>query len=101
MSERAERRPPLRTRREPPPFRHVAAVGVERMSDYLVRVILGGPDLDRLVVDPIQPRSWPNRISNNPPITAHVGDMIGQSTTPTFPVLCSSRQLGGDGDTER
>ncbi len=47
MSERAERRPPLCARHEPPPFRHVAVVGVERMSDYLVRVILGGPDLDR------------------------------------------------------
>jgi len=47
MSERAERRPPLCARREPPPFRHVAVDGVERMSDCLVRVILGGPDLDR------------------------------------------------------
>ena len=46
MGERAERRPPLCDRREPP-FRHVAVDGVERMRDYLVRVVLCGPDLDR------------------------------------------------------
>lgn len=51
MSEQAGRRPPLRTRREPPPFRHMAVVDVEHTSDYLVRVVFDGPDLGQLVVD--------------------------------------------------
>lgn len=42
---------PLRTRRQPPPFRAVEVVGVERLSPRMVRVRLGGPDLAGFRVD--------------------------------------------------
>ena len=51
MSGTAGDRPMQRVRREPPPFRHVAVVGVERPSEYVVCVTLDGPDLDQLVID--------------------------------------------------
>lgn len=51
MSEGAEGRSPLRTRREPPPFRHIAVVRVERPGNWLARVTLDGPDLGELVVE--------------------------------------------------
>lgn len=51
MSEQAERRPPVRVRREPPPFRHVRVVGVSHPAGSVVRVTVDGPDLDELIVD--------------------------------------------------
>lgn len=51
MGEQAAGQPPLRTRREPPPFRRVAVVNATCESAYLVRMILDGPDLDGLIVD--------------------------------------------------
>lgn len=51
MGEQTAGRPPLRTRREPPPFRRVVVVAAERESTYVVRVILDGADLERLPVD--------------------------------------------------
>lgn len=51
MDEQAAGRPPLRTRREPPPFRRVTVVDARRESAYLVRMILDGPDLNGLIVD--------------------------------------------------
>lgn len=41
----------LRVRREPPRFRPVAARRVERLSPRMVRVTLGGPDLQGLIVE--------------------------------------------------
>jgi NADPH-dependent ferric siderophore reductase len=38
----------IRLRREPPPFRHVTLVGREVLSPRLVRLTLGGPQLDGL-----------------------------------------------------
>jgi len=43
-------RPSMRTRREPPPFRQVAVVGVENPTPRVVRVILDGPELGDLIV---------------------------------------------------
>ena len=51
MSESAGGRSSPRIRREPPPFKHVAVVRVERRTNWLVRVTLDGPDLGELVVD--------------------------------------------------
>ena len=41
----------LRVRREPPAFRRVEVSRVERLSPRMVRVTLGGPELEGLVVD--------------------------------------------------
>lgn len=41
----------MRTRREPPPFRAVEVLDVERLSPRMVRVRLGGPDLAGFRVD--------------------------------------------------
>ena len=43
--------PPARVRREPPKFRRVAVAGVTPLTPRLVRVTVGGPDLDGLVLD--------------------------------------------------
>jgi len=51
VSEQAEDRRPVRVRREPPPFRRVAVVGVGHPGDHVVRVVVNGPDLDELTVD--------------------------------------------------
>lgn len=49
---RSERSPdPLRTRREPPPYRRVALERVERLTPHLVRVTLAGQELEGLRVD--------------------------------------------------
>jgi NADPH-dependent ferric siderophore reductase len=40
-----------RTRREPPRFRDVAVREVERLSPWMMRVTLGGPDLEGFAVD--------------------------------------------------
>lgn len=40
-----------RTRREPPRFRRVAVRRVERLSPYMVRVTLAGPDLEGMTVE--------------------------------------------------
>ncbi len=40
-----------RTRREPPAFRHVSVLGVERLSARMVRVTFAGPSLGGLTVD--------------------------------------------------
>jgi NADPH-dependent ferric siderophore reductase len=41
----------LRLRREPPPFRRVAVQRVERLSARMVRITLGGPDLEGWALD--------------------------------------------------
>jgi len=43
--------PPARIRREPPAFRRVAVAGVTAVTPRLLRVTVGGPDLDGLVID--------------------------------------------------
>lgn len=43
--------PPPRVRREPPPFREVTVVAIERPTPCVVRVVFNGPDLHSLVVD--------------------------------------------------
>ncbi|MDQ4068214.1 MAG: siderophore-interacting protein [Actinomycetota bacterium] len=43
--------PSLRLRRQPPPFRLVEVVGTERLSPRMVRVTLGGPELEGFAVD--------------------------------------------------
>jgi NADPH-dependent ferric siderophore reductase len=40
----------VRARREPPPFRRVTVRRVERLSPRMVRVTVGGRDLEGLVV---------------------------------------------------
>jgi len=42
---------PARTRREPPPFRHVAVRRVADLSPWMRRVTLAGPELEGLSVD--------------------------------------------------
>jgi hypothetical protein len=51
MADAVADQPMRRLRREPPPFRHVAVVGVERPSEYLARLTLDGPALNQLIVD--------------------------------------------------
>ena len=41
----------LRTRREPPPFRHVNVVGLDRPTPHMLRVVFDGPELGELIVD--------------------------------------------------
>jgi len=41
----------LRTRREPPPFRHGTVVGLDRPTPYMLRVTFDGPELGELVVN--------------------------------------------------
>lgn len=41
----------LRTRREPPPFRHVTVVGLDRPTPHMLRVTFDGPELSELIVD--------------------------------------------------
>jgi len=41
----------VRTRREPPQFRRVAVAGVTTVTPRLIRVTVGGPELDGLVID--------------------------------------------------
>jgi NADPH-dependent ferric siderophore reductase len=43
--------PPARIRREPPAFRRVAVAGVTTLTPRLIRVTVGGPDLDGLVIE--------------------------------------------------
>lgn len=43
--------PPARIRREPPKFRRVALAGVTTVTPRLIRVTVGGPELDGLVID--------------------------------------------------
>ena len=40
-----------RVRREPPPFRDVAVVGMDHPTPHVVRVVFDGPDLHNLIVD--------------------------------------------------
>ncbi|MDQ1357049.1 MAG: hypothetical protein QOG44_1422 [Acidimicrobiaceae bacterium] len=51
MSDRAERLAAVRTRREPPKFRHVAVRRVERLGPRMARLALGGQDLAGLAVE--------------------------------------------------
>ena len=51
MRDAAADQPVRRVRREPPPFRQVAVVDVERPTEYVVRLTLDGPVLDQLIVD--------------------------------------------------
>lgn len=46
-----ETSPPARVRREPPAFRRVAVAGVTPLTPRLVRVTVGGPGLDGLVIE--------------------------------------------------
>ena len=41
----------LRTRREPPPFRHVTVVDLDRPAPHVERVTFDGPELGDLIVD--------------------------------------------------
>ncbi len=41
----------LRTRREPPPFRHVSVVGLDHPTPHARRVVFDGPELGELIVD--------------------------------------------------
>ena len=41
----------LRTRREPPPFRRVTVVGLDRPAPHVQRVTFDGPELGELIVD--------------------------------------------------
>jgi len=41
----------LRTRREPPPFRHGTVVGLDRPTPHMLRVTFDGPELGELVVN--------------------------------------------------
>lgn len=50
MSESSDGPRPVRTRREPPPFRRVTVVRVERPTRWLVRVTFDGPDLADVIV---------------------------------------------------
>ena len=43
--------PTARVRREPPAFRRVAVAGVTPLTPRLIRVTVGGPELDGLVID--------------------------------------------------
>jgi NADPH-dependent ferric siderophore reductase len=43
--------PSIRTRREPPAFRRVAVAGVTGVTPRLIRVTVGGPELDGLVIE--------------------------------------------------
>jgi len=43
--------PSARIRREPPAFRRVAVAGVTALTPRLIRVTVGGPDLDGLVIE--------------------------------------------------
>jgi NADPH-dependent ferric siderophore reductase len=43
--------PNVRTRREPPAFRRVAVAGVTTVTPRLIRVTVGGPELDGLVIE--------------------------------------------------
>ena len=43
--------PPVRIRREPPAFRRVAVAGVTTVTPRLIRITVGGPELDGLVID--------------------------------------------------
>lgn len=51
MSDAEDTPDPLRTRREPPRYRQVTVQRVEDVSPHMVRVTLGGPELDGLQVD--------------------------------------------------
>ena len=46
-----ERQPPIRRRREPPPFRKVVTNRLERLSPRLARVTFGGDELEGFEVD--------------------------------------------------
>ena len=59
---------PMRTRREPPQFRAVEVLGVERLSARMVRVRLGGPDLAGLSVD--EPAASVRLLLPSPPAQA-------------------------------
>jgi len=51
MNGRTPRSGALRTRREPPPFRHGTVVGLDRPTPHVLRVTFDGPELRELVVN--------------------------------------------------
>ena len=51
MSESGANTGARRVRREPPPFRDVAVVGIEHPTPHVVRIVFDGSDLHNLIVD--------------------------------------------------